>query len=72
MFHVLAGSGQACDRDGMPKRVDVGDIIWHPPGTTRWQGADDSSYMVHQAVSFGGVKWLNEMRDEECSQKSEA
>ena len=69
LLRVLAGSGWVCDKGGEPQRLNVGDIIWCPPGTTHWHGADDGNYMVHQAVSHGGVQWHEHVSDEEYAQK---
>ena len=68
-LHVLAGSGWICDKGGRPQKITVGDVIWCPPGTTHWHGADDASYMVHQAVSHGKLEWRDEVGDEEYGQK---
>ena len=68
-LHVLAGSGWICDKGGRPQRITVGDVIWCPPGTTHRHGADDGSYMVHQAVSHGKVEWRDEVGVEEYEQK---
>jgi quercetin dioxygenase-like cupin family protein len=56
LLRVIAGAGWVCDKDGEAKRIAVGDVIWCPPGTTHWHGADDGSYMVHQAVSHGRLE----------------
>ena len=68
-LHVLVGSGWICDKDGRPQKITVGDVIWCPPGTTHWHGADDGSYMVHQALTHGKIEWLNEIEDEEYRQR---
>ena len=69
LVKVLAGAGWICDRGGKPTRISVGDVIWCPPGTTHWHGADDDSYLCHQVASFGGVEWLEEVKDEEYAAK---
>jgi quercetin dioxygenase-like cupin family protein len=46
-----------------------GDVIWCPPGTTHWHGADDGSYMVHQAASFGAVQSGEPVGDKEYANK---
>lgn len=51
-------------------KISVGDVVWCPPGTTHWHGADDGSYMVHQAVSIGGVEWGNAVSDDEYQRKT--
>jgi quercetin dioxygenase-like cupin family protein len=72
LLTVLAGSGWVCDKGGKPVKISVGDVIWCPAGTTHWHGADDGSYMVHRAVSLGGVKWLEAINDEEYKNKTQA
>lgn len=68
-LRVVAGSGWVCDKGGDPQRLNVGDVVWCPPGTTHWHGADDGSYMVHMAVSHGKVDWLQPVTDEEYNKK---
>jgi len=70
LLTVIAGSGWICEQGGKPVRISVGDVIYCPPGTTHWHGADDGSYMVHTAVSVGGVKWLQAVEDSEYANKS--
>jgi quercetin dioxygenase-like cupin family protein len=64
VLRVTAGSGWICDRGGQPVRIDVGDVIWCPPGTVHWHGADDDRYMVHQATSLGKAEWLEPVTDD--------
>lgn len=68
-LHVIAGSGWICDKGGEPRRIIGGDYIWCPPGTTHWHGADNGSYMVHQAVSHGKTTWHDPVTDEEYGKK---
>lgn len=72
LLKVLAGSGWVCDEGGKPVRTNAGDVIWCPPGTTHWHGADDGSYMVQQCVSFGELKWGAEVGNEEYCKKANA
>ena len=69
LLRVVAGSGWICDRGGEPQKIDVGDIVWCPPGTTHWHGADDGSYMVHLAVTHGEVEWYDAVTDEEYNRR---
>lgn len=69
LLRVLAGSGWVCDKGEEPQRINVGDVVWCPPGTTHWHGADDESYMVHQAVSHGKVEWFDPVSDEVYAKK---
>ncbi|KAJ4502414.1 hypothetical protein HRR83_009328 [Exophiala dermatitidis] len=70
ILRVVTGSGWVCDIGGQPVRINVGDVVWCPPGTKHWHGADDHSYMCHQATSFGGVTWEEEVGDQEYAKKS--
>ena len=66
---VMVESGWVCNKGGVPQKINVGDVIWCPPGTTHWHGANDSSYMVHQAISHGKVEWYDAVGDEEYGKK---
>lgn len=70
LLTVIAGPGWICDQASKPVRISVGDVIWCPIGTTHWHGADDESYMVHQAVSLGGVEWGEAVNEEEYGNKT--
>lgn len=72
LLRVLAGRGWVCDKGGEPKRIAAGDIIWCPAGTTHWHGADADSFMIHQAVSHGGVKWYDSVGDDEYKKAKES
>lgn len=68
LLRVVAGSGWVCDLGAMPQRINVGDVVWCPPGTVHWHGADDGSYMVHLAVSHGTTEWLEPVTEAEFDQ----
>ncbi|KAH8807345.1 RmlC-like cupin domain-containing protein [Xylogone sp. PMI_703] len=70
LIRVIAGSGWICDKGDKPQRISDGDIVWCPPGTTHWHGADDGSYMVHQATSYGKTSWHEEVSDGEYKAKA--
>jgi quercetin dioxygenase-like cupin family protein len=70
VLRVLVGSGWICDEGGKPQRLDVGDTVWCPPGTTHWHGADDSSLMVHLAITYGQTQWWDAVSEEEYRSKS--
>ncbi|KAL3422434.1 cupin 2 conserved barrel domain protein [Phlyctema vagabunda] len=65
VLRVTVGSGWICDRGGKPQRINVGDLIWSPPGTTHWHGADEDSYLSHLAIGIGKTEWLEAVTDEE-------
>lgn len=72
LLRVVAGSGWICDEGGTPKRLRVGDLAWCPPGITHWHGADNESYLVHQAFALGATQWLGPVSDEEYGQAGSA
>ena len=39
-LQIKAGSGWICDKGEKPQRLNAGDVVWCPPGTTHWHGAD--------------------------------
>ncbi|KIV98019.1 hypothetical protein PV10_01712 [Exophiala mesophila] len=63
-LRVLAGAGWVCDQGEKPRRISAGDVIWCPAGGIHWHGADKSSIMVHEAVSFGGIEWYDQVKDD--------
>lgn len=72
LLRVISGSGWVCDKGDKPQRISEGDVIWCPPGTTHWHGADDGSFMIHQAVSYGTTSWGEAVSDDEYKQKTSA
>jgi quercetin dioxygenase-like cupin family protein len=65
LLEVTTGSGWVCDKGQEPRRIETGDIVWCPPGTVHWHGADDSSSMIHRSMSFGGMEWLNPVSEDD-------
>ncbi|KAH6988302.1 RmlC-like cupin domain-containing protein [Ilyonectria sp. MPI-CAGE-AT-0026] len=72
ILRVTVGSGWVCDRGGEPQRINVGDIVYCPADTVHWHGADEKSYMVHQATTLGKVKFLEQVSDEEYASCTKA
>ena len=70
LIKCTAGSGWICDKGEKPQKLEVGDVVWCPPGTTHWHGADDGSYMVHFVFARGKVDWSEAVTEEEYGQKS--
>ncbi|THW74134.1 RmlC-like cupin [Aureobasidium pullulans] len=64
-LQVLHGQGWICDKGSSPRRIKAGDLIWAPPGTTHWHGADGKSVMTHLAVGLGATTWGERVTDEE-------
>ncbi|KAJ5601245.1 RmlC-like cupin [Penicillium lagena] len=71
MIHVSSGSGWICDKGKEARRITAGDVIWAPPGTTHWHGADDGSIMTHFVVGIGETKWHEQVTDEEYKKRGE-
>ncbi|KFY79517.1 hypothetical protein V499_01492 [Pseudogymnoascus sp. VKM F-103] len=69
LLRVTGGSGWICEKGDQPQRIAVGDVIWCPPGSHHWHGADDGSYMVHEAVTLGKIDWYEQVTDEEYAAK---
>ncbi|KAJ5577477.1 RmlC-like cupin domain-containing protein [Penicillium hispanicum] len=68
---VVAGSGWICDKGAEPHRIKVGDLIWAPPGTTHWHGADEGSPMTHFVVALGKTTWHDAVTDEQYRVKKD-
>ncbi|KAE8137523.1 RmlC-like cupin domain-containing protein [Aspergillus pseudotamarii] len=68
LLRVIAGSGWICDKGGSPQHLRVGDIAWCPPGVTHWHGAEEGSFLVHEAIAYGATEWLDAVGDEEYRQ----
>ncbi|KAK4495128.1 hypothetical protein PRZ48_013455 [Zasmidium cellare] len=66
---VVKGQGWICDKSGKAKRIQAGDVLFCPAGTTHWHGADEGSEMMHLAVGLGETKWLEKVSDEEYAVK---
>lgn len=64
LLRVTSGSGWYCDQGKKPQKIGVGDIVWCPPGGIHWHGADNGSFMVHEATSFGGIEWYEPVSEE--------
>ncbi|KAL4861625.1 hypothetical protein BDV12DRAFT_207864 [Aspergillus spectabilis] len=71
ILRVTAGSGWVCDKGELPTRINVGDIVWCPANTLHWHGADDNSYMTHQAITLGKCKFFEAVTDEEYQKKKQ-
>ena len=71
LLKVVAGAGWVCEKGGKPKRLAIGDIVWCPPGTIHWHGADEGSYLCHLAVSHGKTSWMHEVSEDEYAAKGQ-
>lgn len=64
LLEITSGSGWVCDKGDEPRRVKAGEIIWCPPGTVHWHGADKGDSMVHRAITYGIVEWYDPVSEE--------
>ncbi|OOF91502.1 hypothetical protein ASPCADRAFT_509927 [Aspergillus carbonarius ITEM 5010] len=71
VIRVTSGSGWICDRGGQARRIKAGDVVWAPPGTTHWHGADEGSVLTHFVVGMGETEWLGEVGEEEYMNRVE-
>lgn len=64
---VTAGSGLVQRIDGAIEQIQVGDVVWIPPGIKHWHGASASSSMTHVAIAEAQdgkiVDWLEHVSD---------
>jgi quercetin dioxygenase-like cupin family protein len=65
ILYVSAGSGRVASRDHGGTRIGTGDVVWIEPDEEHWHGADESSYLVHIAISLGDHAWLGPVTDDE-------
>lgn len=69
---VTAGSGWVQREGGPIEAINVGDIVWIPPGLKHWHGAAASSGMTHVAIAEAldgkAVDWLEQVSDEQYGQ----
>ena len=65
ILQVLAGSGFVCTRSGVPRLINVGDVIWTPPNEEHWHGAAPQSFFVHTAISLGAAERSGDVTDDD-------
>jgi quercetin dioxygenase-like cupin family protein len=65
ILHVTEGRGKVRSRGGEEVIVGPGDTVWVPPGEEHYHGADLDRFLVHIAISFGAVEWLEPVSDED-------
>ena len=63
LLKVTGGSGWVCNKGQEPERIGAGDVVWCPPGGVHWHGADEKSFLVHEAISYGKIDWLDAVDD---------
>ncbi|KAJ6065996.1 hypothetical protein N7499_012070 [Penicillium canescens] len=69
IFHM--DDTTAINNGAEPRRINVGDLIWAPPGTTHWHGADEGGTMTHFVVALGKTTWHDAVTDEQYGVKKD-
>jgi quercetin dioxygenase-like cupin family protein len=66
---VTAGTGWVQEWGGDKQQINVGDVIWTPPGVKHWHGATPAGAMTHLAITgdLDGniVEWMEKVTDDE-------
>lgn len=66
---VTAGYGWAQREGGPIEEIQLGDVVWFPPGEKHWHGATSFTAMTHIAIqeALDGkvVEWLEQVSDEQ-------
>ena len=66
---VTSGSGRAQVWGGPIQEIEVGDVVWFPPGEKHWHGASPTTAMSHvaiqEALDGSPVDWLEHVTDEQ-------
>lgn len=66
---VTAGVGRVQQWGGRVEEIQVGDVVWTPPGVKHWHGASPNAAMTHIAIQehLDGkvVNWLEKVSDEQ-------
>lgn len=66
---VVAGRGWAQRWGGPIEELNVGDVVWFPPGEKHWHGATATSAMTHIAIQekLDGktVDWMEQVSQEQ-------
>lgn len=74
MLVVTAGCGWVQQEGGERLEIQVGDIIWTPPGVKHWHGAGATAPMshaaVHERLDQQEVSWLQKVSDAEYGNSS--
>jgi quercetin dioxygenase-like cupin family protein len=66
---VTSGRGSIQEWGGKKIQIEVGDVIWTPPGVKHWHGGTATTAMTHVAIqaTVGGeaVEWFELVTDEQ-------
>lgn len=68
-LYITSGRGWAQHWGGPVEELNVGDVVWFPPGEKHWHGATAESAMSHIAVQEKldgkAVDWLEQVSAEQ-------
>jgi len=68
---VTAGTGLVQQWGKPAQIIEVGDVVWIPPGVKHWHGATPSTSMTHLAIqdvaNGKAVDWMEHVSDEQYS-----
>lgn len=66
---VTSGVGLVQHWGGPVQQINVGDVVWIPPGVKHWHGASATNAMTHVAISESldgkTVDWMEHVTDEQ-------
>jgi quercetin dioxygenase-like cupin family protein len=66
---VTSGIGWVQQWGGDKHQMNVGDVIWTPPGVMHWHGATTTEAMTHIAITGAvddrNVDWMDKVTDDE-------
>ncbi|WP_431225690.1 (R)-mandelonitrile lyase [Serratia sp. L9] len=69
---VSSGTGWVQQWEGPAQQMNLGDVVWIPPGVKHWHGASAKEPMVHIAVSESldgsTVTWMEKVTDDQYPQ----
>ncbi len=69
---VTSGTGWVQEWGGVKQDINVGDVIWTPPGVKHWHGATRDAAMTHIAIQAfvdgRPVDWLEDVTDDQYLQ----
>jgi len=66
---VTAGRGWIQRDGGAIEEINVGDVVWFPPGEKHWHGATATTGMTHIAIveklNGKSAEWMEQVREEQ-------
>ena len=66
---VPAGRGWIQRDGGAIEEINVGDVVWFPPGEKHWHGATATTGMTHIAIveklNGKSAEWMEQVREEQ-------